>query len=86
MAELADNEDAKTKNLDDAVGFSEREHLNALAARQRNLIQHLDNALLRIHNKVYGVCRVTGKLIAKERLRAVPHATLCVDAKRMGVA
>ena len=86
MTELADNEDAKIKNLDDAVGSSEREYVNALAARQRNHIQHLDSALLRIQNKVYGVCRATGKLIAKERLLAVPHATLSVDAKRKGIS
>lgn len=86
MAELADNEDAKIKNLDDAVGSSEREYLNSLAVRQRSHIQHLDNALLRIHNKVYGICRATGKLISKERLLAVPHATLSVDAKRKGIS
>ncbi|MCU0346030.1 MAG: TraR/DksA family transcriptional regulator [Saprospiraceae bacterium] len=86
LTELADNEDAKIKNMDDAVGSVEREYVNSLAARQRNLIQHLDNALLRIQNKVYGVCRATGKLIAKERLLAVPHATLSMDAKRMGLS
>ena len=86
LAELADNEDAKIKNLDDAVGSSEREYLSSLAVRQRNLIQHLDSALLRIQNRVYGICRATGKLIAKERLLAVPHATLSLDAKRLGLA
>lgn len=84
LTELADNDDAKTKNLEDAVGSSEREHLNTLANRQRSHIQHLENALHRIQNKVYGICRVSGQLISKERLRAVPHATLSVDAKRMG--
>lgn len=86
MAELADNEDGKIKNLDDAVGSSEREYLNTLALRQRSHIQHLENALLRIENKVYGICRATGKLISKERLMAVPHATLSVDAKRKGLS
>ena len=86
MAELADNEDAKIKNLEDGIGSVEREYLNSLAVRQRSLIQHLESALLRIQNKVYGICRATGKLISKERLRAVPHATLSVDAKRMGLS
>ncbi len=86
LTELTENEDAKIKNLDDAVGSTEREYLSSLAARQRNLIQHLENALFRIHNKVYGICRATGKLIAKERLMAVPHATLSVDAKRTGAS
>ena len=84
LSELADNPDAKIKNLEDGTGSAEREHLTVLAARQRNLIQHLETALLRIKNKVYGVCRATGKLISKERLRAVPHATLSVEAKRNG--
>ncbi len=86
MSEMADNEDGKIKNLDDAVGSVEREYLNSLAVRQRNHIQHLENALLRIENKVYGVCRATGKLISKERLLAAPHATLSVDAKRKGLS
>ncbi len=86
MTEMADNEDGKIKNLDDAVGSVEREYLNSLAVRQRSHIQHLESALLRIENKVYGVCRATGKLISKERLLAVPHATLSVDAKRKGLS
>jgi RNA polymerase-binding transcription factor DksA len=86
LTELADNEDAKIKNLDDAVGSTEREYLSTLAVRQRSLIQHLENALIRIQNKVYGICRATGKLIARERLLAVPHATLSVDAKRTGAS
>lgn len=52
-----------------------------LAARQEKFIRDLRNALLRIENKTYGICRVTGKLISKERLRAVPHATLSIEAK-----
>jgi RNA polymerase-binding transcription factor DksA len=55
--------------------------LNQLAARQKKFIDNLENALIRIENKTYGICRVTGKLIQKERLMAVPHATLSMEAK-----
>ena len=55
----------------------------ALAIRQEKFIRDLKNALIRIENKTYGICRVTGKLIAKERLKLVPHATLSIDAKNM---
>ncbi len=82
LSELADNPDSKIKGLDDGVGTIESERLSSLAARQRKHIQHLENALIRIQNKVYGICRVTGKLISKERLRAVPHATLSIEAKQ----
>jgi RNA polymerase-binding transcription factor DksA len=58
-----------------------REEVAQLAARQEKFIQNLQNALIRIENKTYGVCRITGKLIPKERLRLVPHATMSVDAK-----
>ena len=58
-----------------------REETAQLAARQQKFIMNLENALLRIKNKTYGVCRVTGKLIAKERLRLVPHATMSIEAK-----
>ncbi len=54
-----------------------------LAIRQEKFIRDLNNALLRIQNKTYGVCRVTGKLIQKERLKLVPHATLSIEAKKM---
>lgn len=81
MEELADNPDSKVKGLDDGIGTMESEQLTSLAVRHRKHIQHLENALVRIENKVYGVCRETGKLIAKERLRAVPHATLSIQAK-----
>ena len=54
-----------------------------MAARQQRFIQGLQAALVRIENKTYGICRVTGKLIPKERLRAVPHATLSIEAKQM---
>ena len=58
-----------------------KEEAGQLAARQMKFIQHLQAALVRIENKTYGICRETGKLIPKERLRAVPHATLSIDAK-----
>ena len=59
----------------------EREQLGQMASRQVQYIDHLEKALIRIENKTYGVCRVTGKLIDKARLRAVPHATLSLEAK-----
>jgi RNA polymerase-binding transcription factor DksA len=67
--------------LEDGVGTNEKESLSNMASRQITYIQHLENALIRIENKSYGQCRVTGKLIPKERLRAVPHATLSIEAK-----
>jgi len=67
--------------LESGAGTSEKEYLNKMAARQTQYIQHLENALIRIRNKTYGLCRVTGKLISKERLKAVPHTTLSIDAK-----
>lgn len=61
-----------------------KEEAGQLAQRQMKFIQHLQAALVRIENKTYGICRETGKLIPKERLRAVPHATLGIDAKEDG--
>ena len=81
LAERADGDDAKLKGLDDGNVSTEIERITQMAARQGKLIKHLQNALIRIENKVYGVCRETGKLISKERLRAVPHATLSIQAK-----
>lgn len=81
LEDAADNPDSKVKGLDDGVGSSENERLYTLASRQQKLIKHLENALIRIKNKVFGVCRETGRLISKERLRAVPHATLSIEAK-----
>ncbi len=81
LQERADNPDTKVKGLDDGTSSAENERLNTLANRQQKLIQHLENALIRIQNKIYGVCRETGELIPKARLRAVPHATLSVEAK-----
>ncbi len=70
------------KVLEEGAGTLEKEHAARMAERQRQFIQHLQAALVRIENKTYGICRVTGQLIPKERLRAVPHATLSVDAKK----
>lgn len=80
--ELAENDGTKIKGLDDGIGTLESSRLQQMASRQRKLIQHLNNAKLRIANKVYGVCRESGKLISKERLKAVPHATLSIEAKQ----
>lgn len=70
------------KLLEDAAEVNSKEETAQLASRQEKFIQHLQNALIRVENKSYGVCRVTGKLIPKERLRSVPHATMSIDAKR----
>lgn len=69
------------KTLEDGSATLEKEQLNQLAARQKKFIENLESALVRIENKTYGICRETGKLIQKERLRAVPHATLSMEAK-----
>ena len=69
------------KVLEEGSAVLSKEENSQLAARQYKYIQNLENALIRIENKTYGVCRMTGKLIPKERLRAVPHATLSVEAK-----
>ena len=82
LADRADNPDSKIKGLDDGIGTAENERITTMAARLKKHVQHLENANIRIRNKVYGVCRETGKLIAKERLRAVPHATLSIAAKQ----
>lgn len=82
MEDFVDNPDAKLKGLDDATSLSENEQLFNAASRIKKHIQHLKNALIRVENKVYGICRETGRLIDKKRLMAVPHATLSIDAKR----
>ena len=69
--------------MEDGSETLSREEVAQLASRQEKFIDNLKNALLRIENKTYGICRVTGKLIAKERLRLVPHATLSIEAKNM---
>jgi len=82
IQELADADGTKVKGLDDGTGTVESERLQTMASRQRKLIQHLNNAQMRVENKVYGICRESGKLISKERLKAVPHATLSIEAKQ----
>jgi len=69
------------KTLEDGSATLEKEQINQLAARQKKFIDNLEAALVRIENKTYGICRETGKLIQKERLRAVPHTTLSMEAK-----
>jgi RNA polymerase-binding transcription factor DksA len=69
------------KMMEDGSETLGREETSQLAARQEKFIRSLRNALIRIENKTYGICRETGKLIAKERLRIVPHATLSIEAK-----
>ncbi len=70
------------KVLEEGQQVLSKEENSRLAARQQRFITNLENALVRIQNKTYGICRVTGKLIGKERLRAVPHATLSIEAKK----
>ena len=69
------------KTLEDGSATLEKEQINQLAARQKKFIEQLEAALVRIENKTYGICRETCKLIPKERLRAVPHTTLSMEAK-----
>ena len=69
------------KVLEEGAATLSKEEAGRLAQRQQKFIQHLQAALVRIENKTYGICRETGKLISKERLRAVPHATLSIEAK-----
>jgi RNA polymerase-binding transcription factor DksA len=69
------------KVLEEGAATLSKEEAGRLAQRQQKFIQHLQAALVRIENKTYGICRETGKLIAKERLRIVPHATLSMEAK-----
>ena len=76
-----DNDDARYMTMEDGSVSMEREQLSQMASRQITYIDHLEKAIRRIENKTYGICRVTGKLIDKARLRAVPHATLSLEAK-----
>ncbi len=69
------------KVLEEGYHVLSKEENSRLAARQQKFINSLENALIRIENKSYGLCRATGQLISKERLRSVPHATLSIDAK-----
>ena len=72
------------KILEEGAATLSKEEAGRLAQRQLKFIQHLQAALVRIENKTYGICRETGQLIPKERLRAVPHATLSIEAKNDG--
>lgn len=72
------------KILEEGASTLGKEEAGRLAQRQMKFIQHLQAALVRIENKTYGICRETGELIPKERLRAVPHATLSIDVKKAG--
>lgn len=67
--------------MEDGSETMSREEMAQLAARQEKFIKNLESALIRIQNKTYGICRVTGKLIQKQRLKLVPHATLSIEAK-----
>ncbi|KAA5537534.1 TraR/DksA family transcriptional regulator [Taibaiella lutea] len=78
-----DDTDNRFNHMEDGSGAMEREQLSQLAGRQIQFINHLEKAMIRIENKTYGICRVTGKLIDKARLRAVPHATLSIEAKNV---
>ena len=69
------------KTLEDGADTAEKESLNQLAARQQKFITNLENALVRIKNGTYGICSASGKLIGKERLKAVPHTTMSIEAK-----
>ncbi len=79
-----DEGDGRYMTMEDGSLSMEREQLSQMASRQIIFVDHLEKALMRIENKTYGVCRITGKLIDKARLRAVPHATLSIEAKMGG--
>ncbi len=69
-------------SIDDGSASQQKENAGQLAARQQKYIENLETALVRIGNKTYGICRVTGQLIARERLKAVPHTTQSMEAKK----
>ncbi len=77
-----DLDEGRYMTMEDGSMSMEREQLSQMASRQIQFIDHLEKAIMRIENKTYGICRVTGKLIDKARLRAVPHATLSMEAKQ----
>src|SRR5688572_8856394 len=81
--EGGDMDEARYMTMEDGSVSMEREQLSQMASRQITFIDHLEKAIMRIENKTYGICRITGKLIDKARLRAVPHATLSIEAKQM---
>lgn len=76
-----DNTSGTSKLLEDGADTTEKENLSQLAARQQKFTQQLENAMIRIKNGTYGICVDTGKLIPKERLRAVPHTQHSIEAK-----
>ena len=76
-----DSTQGALKTLEDGADTMEKESLSQLAARQQKFINNLENALIRIKNGTYGICKDTGKLIDKKRLKAVPHATQSIEAK-----
>lgn len=79
--EGTDDTFGNVKTLEDGADTAEKEQLSQLAARQQKFINNLENALIRIKNGTYGICVDTGKLISKERLRAVPHTMHSIEAK-----
>jgi RNA polymerase-binding transcription factor DksA len=81
--ESGDIEDGRYMTMEDGSMSMEREQLSQMASRQIQFIDHLEKAIMRIENKTYGVCRVTGKLIDNARMRDVPHATYSIEAKHM---
>ena len=76
-----EDSDTRYMTMEDGSLSMEREQLSQMASRQIDFIEKLEKAMMRIENKTYGICRVTGKLIDKARLKAVPHATLSMEAK-----
>ena len=81
ITDLSQNDDIKVRSMDDGLGAAEMETAQNMAATERKYIYNLEHALIRIDNKTYGICRETGELIPKERLRIVPHATLSMAGK-----
>lgn len=81
--ESGDMDEGRYMTMEDGSVSMEREQLSQMASRQITFIDHLEKAMMRIESKTYGICRVTGRLIDKARLRAVPHATLSIEAKQM---
>lgn len=76
-----DDRTYSSKIFEESANSMAKENISQLAERQKKFIKNLEDALMRIGNKTYGICRDTGKLISKERLKAVPHATLSIEAK-----
>jgi RNA polymerase-binding transcription factor DksA len=85
LSEFTSGPDGHIKGLDDGISTIENERMMQMAARAKKYIHHLENAILRVQNKTFGICRITGKLISKERLKAVPHATLSIEAKQQRI-